>query len=134
MIGLDTNVLVRHLTQDEPKQARLASALIADVCSIEEPGYINRVVICEVVWVLERAYRYDRATIAGGIETILRTADLRVENEKAVWAALSSYQEGYDFADALIGETNLMAGVADTRTFDKQASRLDAFQLIGSTK
>ena len=131
MIGLDTNVLVRHLTQDDPKQARLASALIADVCSTEEPGYINRVVICEVVWVLERAYRYDRATIADAIETILRTADLRIENEKAVWTALSSYQEGYDFADALIGETNLMAGVDDTRTFDKQAARLSAFQLVG---
>lgn len=131
MIGLDTNVLVRHLTQDEPKQARLASTLIAEACSLEEPGYINRVVICEVVWVLERAYRYDRATIADCIETILRTADLRVENEKAAWAALSRYHEGYDFADALIGETNVMAGVSETRTFDKRAARLSTFHLVG---
>lgn len=131
MIGLDTNVLVRHLTQDEPRQARLASTLIAEACSLDEPGYINRVVMCEVAWVLERAYRYDRGTIAGCIETILRTADLRVENEKAAWAALSRYRDGYDFADALIGETNVMAGVSATRTFDKRAARLSAFHLVG---
>lgn len=130
MIGLDTNVLIRHLTQDEPDQARQASELIQDACSLEEPGYINRVVICEVVWVLERAYRYERSVIASCIETILRTADLRVENEKAVWATLSRYQEGYDFADALIGETNLLAGVRETHTFDKQAARLPTFRPV----
>ena len=130
MIGLDTNVLVRHLTQDQPEQARLASTLLAESCSLAEPGYINRVVICEVVWVLERAYRYERAAIAGCIETILRTADLRVENEKAVWSALFRYQGGYDFADALIGETNAMAGVDETWTFDKRAARLGAFHLV----
>lgn len=131
MIGLDTNVLIRHLTQDEPKQARLASAMIAETCSLDEPGYINRIVICEVVWVLERAYRYDRASVADCLETVLRTADLRVENEKAVWAALSRYRQGYDFSDALIGETNAMAGVHETRTFDKRAARLNSFSLVG---
>ena len=127
MIGLDTNVLIRHLTQDEPDQAARASALIERHCSVEEPGYINRVVICESVWVLERAYRYERHVIAGCIETMLRTADLRIENEKAVWIALARYQEGYDFADALIGETNVMAGVSKTRTFDRKAAELDGF-------
>jgi predicted nucleic-acid-binding protein len=130
MIGLDTNVLIRHLTQDEPDQADRASALIAATCSIEEPGYINRVVICEVVWVLERAYRYERGIIATCLETILRTADLRVENEKAVWSALVRYRDGYDFADALIGETNILAGVDKTYTFDKRATALGAFLAV----
>lgn len=127
MIGLDTNVLIRHLTQDEPDQAARASALIERRCSVEEPGYINRVVVCEIVWVLERAYRYERTQIATCLETILRTADLRVENEKAVWAALARYQEGFDFADALIAETNAMAGVGETATFDRKASGLKGF-------
>ncbi|NJO37287.1 MAG: type II toxin-antitoxin system VapC family toxin [Rhizobiales bacterium] len=124
MIGLDTSVLIRHLTQDEPDQAARASALIEKSCSTEEPGYVNRVVMCEIVWVLERAYRYQRTIIADCIETILRTADLRVENEKAVWTALARYQEGFDFADALIAETNAMAGVAATATFDRKACAL----------
>lgn len=127
MIGLDTNVLIRHFTQDEPGQAARASALIEKNCSIKEPGYINRVVVCEIVWVLERAYRYERALIASCIETILRTADLRVENEKAVWTALARYQEGFDFADALIAETNAMAGVGETTTFDRKARALKGF-------
>lgn len=130
MIGLDTNVLIRHLTQDELDQAARASALVEKACSVDEPGYINRVVICEVVWVLERAYRYERSLIAGCIETLLRTADLRVENEKAVWTALARYQDGYDFADALIGETNAMADVTRTRTFDKKAAELDSFHIV----
>ena len=130
MIGLDTNVLIRHLTQDEPQQAERASALIQTACSIDEPGYINRVVICEIVWVLERAYRYERSLIASCLETILRTADLRVENEKAAWAALARYRDGYDFADPLIGETNILAGVDKTYTFDKRASELDAFLAV----
>lgn len=130
MIGLDTNVLIRHLTQDEPEQAARASSLIEQQCSIEEPGYINRVVICEVVWVLERAYRYERHLIASCLETILRTADLRIENEKAAWAALARYQDGYDFADALIAETNVMAGVSVTATFDRKAAALQGFRTV----
>ena len=130
MIGLDTNLLIRHLTQDEPDQARRASALIEQACNVDEPGYINRVVICEIVWVLERAYRYERGLIASCIETLLRTADLRLENERAVWVALARYREGYDFADALIGETNAMAGVSATHTLDKKAAKLDSFLLV----
>ena len=127
MIGLDTNVLIRHLTQDDPAQAARASTLIERRCSVEEPGYINRVVICEIVWVLERAYRYERTVIAACLETLLRTADLRIENERAVWTALTRYQEGCDFADALIAETNTMAGVAETATFDRKACAIRGF-------
>ena len=130
MIGIDTNLLIRHLTQDDPDQAERASAVIEQVCSVEEPGYINRIVICEIVWVLERAYRYDRTVIAACIETILRTADLRVENEKAVWTALTAYQQGYDFADVLIGTTNHMAGAGQTYTFDKKAADLPTFKIV----
>ncbi len=130
MIGLDTNVLIRHLTQDEPQQGKRASSLIKTACSLDEPGYINRVVICEVVWVLERAYRYERSLIATCLEAILRTADLRVENEKATWAALACYRDGYDFADALIGETNMLAGVDKTYTFDKRAAELGVFLAV----
>jgi len=130
MIGIDTNVLIRHLTQDHTEQAKRASALIEQACSVDEPGYINRVVICEIIWVLERAYRYERAVIAQCIETILRTADLRVENEKAVWQALASYQKGYDVADVLIGVTNQLAGANQTYTFDKKAAELSTFMSV----
>ena len=130
MIGLDTNILIRHLTQDEPEQASLASELIETTCSIEAPGYINRIVLCEMVWTLDRAYHYDRKTILNCIETILRATDLRVEDETAAWAALSLYNEGYDFVDALIGLTNASAGASKTRTFDKRAARLESFSRV----
>jgi len=79
---------------------------------------------------LERAYRYERSLIASCLETILRTADLRVENEKAVWAALARYRDGYGFADALIGETNVLAGVDETYTLNKKTCELGAFLAV----
>lgn len=55
MIGIDTNVLVRHLVQDDPAQSRAASQVITERCTRDEPGFINRIVLCELVWVLESA-------------------------------------------------------------------------------
>ena len=62
MIGLDTNVLVRYLTQDDPAQARRANAVINDALDRDERCAVGIVVLCEAVWVLRDAYRLDRAT------------------------------------------------------------------------
>ena len=56
MIGLDTNVLVRYLTQDDPVQSAQANAFIERELSPAEPGIIGHIVLCEVGWVLSRAY------------------------------------------------------------------------------
>ena len=55
MNGLDTNILVRHLVQDDPVQSKKASQFILTTCTREVPGVINRIVLCELVWVLESA-------------------------------------------------------------------------------
>ncbi len=63
MIGFDTNVLVRHLVQDDPRQSRKATQVIAKQCTRDDPGFISRIVLCELVWVLESAYGYSKDTI-----------------------------------------------------------------------
>ncbi len=128
MIGLDTNILVRYLVDDDPEQAAAAAKLIEKRCTEDDPGFVNRIVLCELVWVLESAYGYARATIAATIESLLRTAELEIDAVEAVWPALTTYRTGSaDFSDALIGRLNRDAGCGATATFDKGAAKLDDF-------
>ena len=104
MIGLDTNVLVRYLTQDDPSQVRLATELIERRLSEQDPGFISVVAMVETAWVLERAYGLGAAAIAAVIERLLQAAELVVEDEQEVFIAMIALKEGRgSFADALIG-------------------------------
>ena len=87
MIGLDSNVLIRYITQDDKDQAEIAGAII-------EPGYINQIVICEIVWVLRRAYGYEKKIVIRVIQRILQTSEMVVENSENVRKALDAYKNG----------------------------------------
>jgi predicted nucleic-acid-binding protein len=131
MIGLDTHVLVRHLVQDDPSQSRKATQVITKQCTRDDPGFINRVVLCELVWVLESAYGYSKDTIVPVLEKLLRTSQLKIEDVQAAWTAFRMYQKGKaDFADCLLGATNRIGGCEWTVTFDQPASKLEGFQLL----
>jgi predicted nucleic-acid-binding protein len=131
MTGLDTNVLIRHLTQDDPVQSPKATRLIERTLTEEAPGFVNIVVIAETAWVLERAYALCSGEIAAALERILQTAVLIVENEADVFAAMIAVKENRaSFADALIGALDATAGCAVTVTFDRRAARLRDFQLL----
>lgn len=131
MIGLDTNVLARYLVQDEPGQGERAARLIQGVSSREEPLLINAVVLCELVWVLESAYRYRRAEIADVLEKILSTAGFEIENKDAAWLALREYRASQaDYADCFIGRQNRRLGCDVTVTFDRALTGLENFKLL----
>ncbi|MGH7812833.1 MAG: PIN domain-containing protein [Candidatus Binataceae bacterium] len=130
MIGIDTNILVRYLVQDDPEQGRKAERFITDECSAESPGFINRIVLCETVWVLESAYGYPRPKVALALEKILRTAQFRIEDHQEAWLSLRDYEAGGDFADALIAAVNLRAGCERTATFDRKAARRAGFAAL----
>ncbi|MGP1397752.1 MAG: PIN domain-containing protein [Inquilinaceae bacterium] len=131
MIGLDTNVIVRFLTVDQPDQAATARRWIEKECTPTRPGFINRIVLCEIVWVLDRAYGYDRSQIAVVLDRLMRTEELRVEDSSAARSALRHYESGRcDFAVAYLCRTNLEAGCDKTLTFDRGAAALDGFELL----
>lgn len=131
MIGIDTNVLVRHLVQDDPGQSRKATQLITNQCTRDDPGFINRIVLCELVWVLESAYGYPKDTIVVVLDKLMRTSQLKIEDAQAAWTAFRMYQKGKaDYADCLLGATNRTAGSERTVTFDHPASKLEGFQLL----
>ncbi len=128
MIGLDTNVVVRYLTQDDPAQSRKATELIERDLTEDDPGYINVVVMAEVAWVLERVYRLTDAGLAAAIERLLQLDAIAVENEQDVFAAMIALKSGRgSFADALIAALNARAGCSRTVTFDGKAPRLPGF-------
>jgi predicted nucleic-acid-binding protein len=124
MIGIDTNVLVRYITADEPKQFNLARNLLEKQCSKENPGVVNLIVLCELVWVLRGAYKTDKRTLVAVLRKILGTAELSVETPDMAWAALDDFEKGNaDFSDYLIAHKNKELGCTHTVTFDKKAGK-----------
>jgi len=131
LIGLDTNVLVRYLTQDDPVQGEAAAKLIESRCTREEPGHIALIVLCELVWVLRGAYGYERMQIVDVLEKILTAAEVQLENEDAAWYATQCWRTGVsDFADSLIVYMNELAGCETTYTFDEKLARNRKAQLV----
>ena len=131
MIGLDTNVVVRFLVQDDQVQSAIANRFMSRL-GREKPGFISSVVLAEITWGLSRGYKSSREDIARAIEGLLRSAELIVENADAAYRALAIYQASpsAEFADALIAETASLAGAAETVTFDKNAASSLGMRLL----
>jgi predicted nucleic-acid-binding protein len=131
--GLDTNVLVRYLTQDDPRQSRRAAALVAEAVADGQRLFVSAVVLCELVWVLRGAYSLDRSTIALALDRILATAQIEVDQKDVIRAALEDYREGAgDFADYVIGRRGREAGCEKTATFDQRLKRSELVRLLRS--
>jgi predicted nucleic-acid-binding protein len=130
MIGLDTNILVRYLTQDDPLQSPRATEILERRLTRRNPGFVSVVAMVETVWVLDSAYGLAAHEIAAAVERILQVEVLVVENEQEVFTAMIALKQGQGaFADALIAELGTRAGCTRTLTFDHKALRLPGFQL-----
>jgi predicted nucleic-acid-binding protein len=130
MIGLDTNVLVRYVAQDDPKQSPKATRLIESLTA-EAPGYVTVVSVMELVWVLTGCYGSTRHEICEVLATLLRTKELVVAEADTIWKALRVYAGGKaDFADCLIERSSHAAGCNHTATFDRGAAKTCGMKLI----
>lgn len=130
MIGLDTNVIVRYIVQDEPSQAAKATELIEGL-SGEAPGYVTLITVVELVWVLQSCYQASRVQIVEVLESLLRTRELVVERAETVWQALRTYAASQaDLADCLIERSAHAAGCEGTYTFDKAAAKSAGMVLL----
>ena len=129
MIGLDTNILVRYLAQDDPVQSPKATELVERRLTEENPGFVSVVAMAETAWVLERAYGLAERNVAAIVERLLQLDILVIESEQEVFTAMIALKEGRgSFADALIGALGAKAGCSRTLTFDRRALRLDGFE------
>ena len=131
MIGLDANVVVRYLTQDDARQAALANSLVENELSAESPGFISSVALVEIVWVLEGAYECTREHVAAVLDQLLRTREFLVEEAEAVRRAVRMFTNGKaDFADCLIERAGNSIGFDFTITFDRLAARDAGMRLL----
>jgi len=131
VVGIDTNVLVRYLAQDDPKQSAVATRFIEGRLSAENPGFVSTITLCEIAWVLADSYGADRKRIRDAVEALLATKQLVIERSELVWKALRAW-EGVpaDFSDALIGQLAIAHGSEKTVTFDRTAAKLPGFELL----
>lgn len=130
MIGLDTNVLVRYVAQDDTRQSPKATRLIESL-TVDAPGYVSLVSVVELVWVLTGCYASTKGEICGVLETLLRTKEITVAHADTVWKALRLFKESKaDFADCLIERSANEAGCSYTTTFDRDAARHCGMQLV----
>ena len=130
MIGLDTNVLVRYIMQDDVKQSPLATRLI-ESRSAQSPGFVPIVSVVELVWVMSSAYELDKRQLIQALEGILRTKELMVERAETVWRALRLFQSANaDFADCLIERSAAALGCEKTMTFDREAAKSARMTLV----
>ena len=130
MIALDTNVLIRYLTRDNPEQAEAARALLRGLTT-DNPGFICREVVIEVVWVLERSYRFSRERIANIVVELVATDTLVIEDDNDVAQADAAYRQGSaDFSDLMILSAANRVGAQPLYTFDRQFARLDGTELV----
>jgi predicted nucleic-acid-binding protein len=131
MIGLDTNLLIRYLTQDDPGQSRKATREIEKGVSTGYMFFISNIVMCELVWVLETAYGYSCVEIIPVLENILRIKQFQFESKDLLWRSLSDYRSHRgDFADHLIGQIGRQAGCLETLTFDTGLNRSPIFRIL----
>ena len=125
MLGLDTNVLVRLLIEDDPAQTRRARKLVDAAVAGQEAVLVSLSVLLETEWVLRSRYELPRGTILGLFRSALEARELAFEDEAAVEEALFNWQDSQSgFSDCLIMAHNRQLGCRSTATFDVHAARL----------
>jgi predicted nucleic-acid-binding protein len=130
MIGLDTNVLVRYIMQDDPKQSPKATRLIESLDS-EDPGFITVVSVVELYWVLTSCYGLGGPDVKQAFEALMRAKQIVVDRADQVLRALRVFDDGKaDFADCLIERIASSAGCAETLTFDAGAAKYAGMSLV----
>lgn len=130
MIGLDTNVLVRYIMQDDKQQSLAANGLIGGF-SPEEPGFISLVTVVELNWVLSKSFGLSDGDVARMLEGLLRSREMRVERAEEVWGALRDFRASRaDLTNCLISRAGRTAGCETTMTFDRAAARLEGMTLL----
>ena len=130
MIGLDTNLIVRYIAQDDVVQSAKATQLIESL-SIENQGFITLVAIVELVWVIQGCYKATKQECVAILQTLLHTREILLENAEVIVMAIQRYAaSNADFADCLIERSANYAKCTCTMTFDSNAAKTAGMLLI----
>lgn len=131
MPTLDTNVLIRYLVQDDPKQARAAEKFIIQFANSEATLFIPISVTLESEWVLRSVYLFSKKSIIEVFISLLETREMQFQDEASVERAIFLFREhNVDFADCLHVATAFTHDYLPMMSFDKQASRVEGIEVI----
>ena len=131
MIGIDTNILARYILDDDPEWTDAAVHFIDEVCTEDSPGFVNPVVLAELVWLLTQQAGFGRPQVTAVIRDFLLADNLVIGNQDVVEHAMMQYEKGpADFADYLIAGLNAASGAAPTATIDKKAAKGDGYMRL----
>lgn len=131
MRAVDTNILVRYVVNDDPKQAAAVEKLWVGCETNQEPIFIPVLVLCELMWVLSRLYEQTRPQVIEVLEKLLAVGFFRFEQESAVRQSLEYYRRGKaTFSDYVIGEISRQAGCRDMVTFDRDLRGAPGFTIL----
>lgn len=131
MKGLDTNVIVRYLVQDDEEQWKIANQLLNSIVEASDVCLINNIVLCELIWVLRSSYKLNRSVLINTLEKLLKTNVFVFENKAAAWWAVQQMKQGNaDFSDYLIARLNQQQGCTETVTFDTKLQGIKGIQLL----
>ena len=128
MIAVDTNIFVRYLVQDDPAQGAIATNLLENTLTSENPGFVTLVAVLELDWVLRTLYGFSPLIVANAIAALMSSPSLVFESDAAVRAALG-FEHG-DLADNILHEVGQANGCTKTVTFDKKFARLEGVELL----
>ncbi|MEW6087705.1 MAG: PIN domain-containing protein [bacterium] len=128
---IDTSVILRFLVKDDDVKKEASRKLIKDSKGNDVILYLLPVTILEIVWVLEKVYRFERKKIREYVESILNTPELEIELENVFRKAIEVYEEkNVKFADAVMGFWGLEKGFNTVYTYDeKDFKRIEGLEV-----
>ena len=131
MIAADTNLLIRHLTQDDPTQAEKVANLFDEAEVEMEPVFVAQIVLCELCWVLKAVYRFKKPQIVIALRAVLDDGIFHVQERPLVEEALKRYdRHAGQFPDHLLGVVAKQQGASTTYTFDREVGKFSGFTLL----
>jgi predicted nucleic-acid-binding protein len=123
VIGLDTNVLIRHFMQDDPLRVASTAEVMSGL-SPTEPGWIGLATLSEMVWVLSKVYRLRKQSVLYVLQNLIANRGIVFDRADAVLSAVHLYRAGNaEFQDCLIYASAKSAGCERVVTFDEIAAR-----------
>ena len=127
MIAVDTNLLMRILTNDDPTQARRAVSVLKS-----DDIFISKTVLLETEWVLRHAYEIGRSDITAGFQKLLGLPNVSVEDPDSIYQAISWYENKFDFADALhmASSRRCISFATFDSSFTKKAQQFSSMEMI----
>jgi len=121
---LDTNIILRHIIQDDPHQSKLATGFFKKLLSGKDKLYVTSITFAELVWVMESVYEYEKEEVASILKPLFNTPNLEFENREALQEALFLYKSlKVDYADCYNACYARLHDIVNIYSFDKDYNK-----------